>query len=79
MTGSLQLVNVSKRFGPITACDGLNLTFAPGSATAIIGPNGAGKTTSMNLIAGALLPDVGQSGHRRQGAAGCRLTCAGGG
>jgi ABC-type branched-subunit amino acid transport system ATPase component len=60
MSDTLELVNISKRFGPIAACDGLNLTFAPGSATAIIGPNGAGKTTSMNLIAGALLPDAGQ-------------------
>jgi len=70
MTDLLELVNISKRFGPITACGGLNLAFAPGSATAIIGPNGAGKTTSMNLIAGALLPDAGQILWRGQDIAG---------
>lgn len=60
MIGRLELVHLSKRFGPIAACDDLSLIFEPGSSTAIIGPNGAGKTTSMNLVAGVLLPDQGR-------------------
>lgn len=59
MTQVLQLRGLSKRFGRIVACDAVDLSFDPGSATAVIGPNGAGKTTMLNMIAGAFPPDAG--------------------
>jgi len=59
MTQILELIDLSKRFGRIVACDHVRLRFTPGTCTAIIGPNGAGKSTIMNMVAGALEPDGG--------------------
>jgi ABC-type branched-subunit amino acid transport system ATPase component len=56
----LVLENVTKRFGGLTAVDGVSATFEPGSITAIIGPNGAGKTTLFSMIAGATAPTGGR-------------------
>jgi branched-chain amino acid transport system ATP-binding protein len=55
----LTLTDVTKRFGGLTAVDGMSLTLAQGGITGLIGPNGAGKTTLFNCIAGALKPDGG--------------------
>jgi len=55
----LEIDNLKKRFGGVTALEDVSLEFAPGSVTAIIGPNGAGKTTLFNVVAGYLLPDSG--------------------
>ena len=56
----LELERVSKRFGGVTAVDGVSARFPAGGLGAIIGPNGAGKTTLFNLIAGRLEPDGGR-------------------
>ena len=56
----LELERVSKRFGGVTAVDGVSARFPAGGLGAIIGPNGAGKTTLFNLIAGRLTPDGGR-------------------
>lgn len=53
------LRNVTKRYGPVTAVDGLDLDVHPGEVLAVLGPNGAGKTTSIQLLLGLLPPDVG--------------------
>jgi neutral amino acid transport system ATP-binding protein len=55
----LEISNVTRRFGGITAVDRCSFSVAAGSLTGLIGPNGAGKTTVFNLIAGALRPDGG--------------------
>jgi branched-chain amino acid transport system ATP-binding protein len=55
----LAVRDLMKRFGSVTAVDGVDLDIAEGSVTALIGPNGAGKTTLFNLITGALPPDHG--------------------
>ena len=60
MTTSLQISNLTKTFGNITAVDNLNLKIHSGSVIALLGPNGAGKSTLMNMIAGYLAPDSGQ-------------------
>ena len=59
-TDMLTIENLQKSFGGVSAMNGVNLHFAPGSLTAVIGPNGAGKTTFFNLISGAFAPDSGR-------------------
>ena len=61
MTTSLQISNLTKTFGTITAVDKLDLKAHPGSVIALLGPNGAGKSTLMNMIAGYLAPDSGKT------------------
>lgn len=51
--------NVSKRFGGLTAVNNCSLRVERGSITGLIGPNGAGKSTLFNLVAGNLTPDSG--------------------
>jgi branched-chain amino acid transport system ATP-binding protein len=55
----LALRGLTKRFGGLTATDGVTLDIAPGEIHALIGPNGAGKTTLIHQISGALPPDHG--------------------
>ena len=56
----LELRNLTKSFGALTATNDLSLTVMPGEIHALIGPNGAGKTTLIQQIYGALKPDSGQ-------------------
>ena len=51
---------MSKHYGPIVACDGVDIDIHAGSLTAIVGDNGAGKTTLLKLLCGAVTPDSGQ-------------------
>lgn len=46
------LTNVTKRYGAVTALDGLTLGLEAGRVTALLGPNGAGKTTAVKLLLG---------------------------
>ncbi len=46
----LQVENITKKFGKLTALDGVSLTIKPGTVTAIIGPSGSGKTTLLKTI-----------------------------
>ncbi|GAC1545124.1 MAG: ABC transporter ATP-binding protein [Candidatus Velthaea sp.] len=48
----LQARDITKRFGGLTAVDGVSFDIEAGKITAIIGPNGAGKSTCFNLISG---------------------------
>ena len=41
---------VSKRYGPLTVLDSLELDIAPGEKVAIIGPSGSGKTTVLRML-----------------------------
>ena len=56
----LDLRDLNKSFGALTATNNLSLTVMPGEIHALIGPNGAGKTTLIQQIYGALKPDSGQ-------------------
>jgi ABC-2 type transport system ATP-binding protein len=55
----LSLSSVTKRYGAITALDGVSLELERGEFFGLLGPNGAGKSTTMSLIAGLRSPDSG--------------------
>jgi ABC-2 type transport system ATP-binding protein len=53
------LDGVTKRFGAITALDGMSFSIGRGELVALLGPNGAGKTTAVRLLLGLAKPDRG--------------------
>ncbi|TCC25811.1 MULTISPECIES: ABC transporter ATP-binding protein [Kribbella] len=55
----MEIDNLVVRYGEKTAVDGLTLTVAAGSVTAVLGPNGAGKTTTVETCEGFRRPDSG--------------------
>jgi simple sugar transport system ATP-binding protein len=55
----LRLRGVSKAYGPVRACQGIDLDVGTGSIHAILGENGAGKSTLMKLVSGVERPDEG--------------------
>jgi ABC-2 type transport system ATP-binding protein len=50
----IEVVNVSKRYGSITALDDIQFTIEDGSCFGLVGPNGAGKSTLMKILSGVL-------------------------
>lgn len=59
MTTLLEVHDLAKSFGGVTAVNGVSFSLEEGQLLAIIGPNGAGKSTCFNLINGQLDPDRG--------------------
>ena len=57
---SLEMRNLTIRFGGHVAVNAVTCAFEPGTLTAIVGPNGAGKTTYFNLISGQLKASEGE-------------------
>ena len=55
----IEVDHLVKRFGAVTAVDGLSFTVRPGHVTGFLGPNGAGKTTTMRVILGLDAPTSG--------------------
>jgi ABC-2 type transport system ATP-binding protein len=64
----IEIENLSRKFGSLTAVDGLTLTIAEGEVFGLLGPNGAGKTTTIRMLAGLIGKT---SGEAR--VAGCRV------
>jgi ABC-2 type transport system ATP-binding protein len=60
MTGLLEVTDIVKRFGPITAVDGISFSVARGEVLGFLGPNGAGKSTTMKVATGFLHADEGR-------------------
>ncbi len=60
MTDAISLQGVVKRFGRITAVDGLDLDVPEGICLGLLGPNGAGKSTTMRLLTGQAIADEGE-------------------
>ncbi len=56
----LEIRNLTRRFGDLTAVDDVSFDVAPGRFTGFVGGNGAGKTTTMRMIMGLLQPNGGQ-------------------
>jgi lipooligosaccharide transport system ATP-binding protein len=57
---AIRLKGVVKRFGPITAVDGLDLEVPVGTCYGLLGPNGAGKSTTMKMLTAQAIPDEGE-------------------
>jgi ABC-type branched-subunit amino acid transport system ATPase component len=76
-TPLLSIEGLTKRFGGVTAVNGVSFKVQPGSMHGLIGPNGSGKTTNFNLISGVYRPDEGQvrfEGHSISGVPAHRIT-----
>lgn len=61
MKNAIQINNLSKRFGDVTAVDGLSLDIEEGEIFGLLGPNGAGKSTTLNILSGILQPTSGSA------------------
>jgi len=53
--------DLARRFGALTAVDGLSFTVARGELFGLLGPDGAGKTTTLRMLAGVLRPSGGDA------------------
>ena len=51
---------LTRRFGGLTAVNGVSLDFAVGELHAVIGTNGAGKSTLINMLSGEIPPSAGR-------------------
>ena len=58
-SNAIEIRGAVKRFGPITAVDGLDLDVPKGICLGLLGPNGAGKSTTMRLLTGQATADEG--------------------
>lgn len=56
----LKLEGITKRFGPVLACQGVDLEVGRGEVLALLGENGAGKTTLVSILYGLYAPDAGR-------------------
>jgi len=56
----LEIIEVTKRFGGLTAVSDVSFAIGTGEIVGIFGPNGSGKTTLLNLITGILAPSAGR-------------------
>jgi lipooligosaccharide transport system ATP-binding protein len=60
MESAISLRGLVKRFGPITAVDGLDLDVPSGKCVGLLGPNGAGKSTTMKALTAQVIADEGE-------------------
>ncbi|MGO9973640.1 MAG: ABC transporter ATP-binding protein [Solirubrobacteraceae bacterium] len=56
---AVEIAGVVKRFGEVTAVDGLDLEVPSGHCFGLLGPNGAGKSTTMRMLTGQAIADAG--------------------
>ncbi len=58
---AISIEGLTKRFGTLTAVDGLTFDVAPGRVTGFLGPNGSGKTTTLRMVLGLIEPTAGRA------------------
>ena len=56
----IELINLTKRFGDVTALNQIDIAVEDGELVALLGPSGCGKTTALRCIAGFEIPDEGE-------------------
>ncbi len=61
MSRMLEIRGLTKRFGPLTAVDDIDLNVDRGEVLGFLGPNGAGKSTTMKMVTGFLPPSAGSA------------------
>ncbi len=61
VTDAIRATGLVKRYGDVTALDGLDLNVAEGTVVGLLGPNGAGKTTAVSILTTLLEPDEGEA------------------
>jgi len=61
VAGLLRVENLTRRFGDLTAVDGVSFEVARGELFGLVGPDGAGKTTTLRMLAGVLSPTAGDA------------------
>ena len=57
----VEATGLVKRYGKVTALDGLDLAAEEGTVLGLLGPNGAGKTTAVSILTTLLEPDAGSA------------------
>lgn len=58
---TIHIQGLVKRYGAVTAVDGLSFEVRAGTVTGFLGPNGAGKTTTLRMLLGLVAPDAGSA------------------
>jgi oleandomycin transport system ATP-binding protein len=61
MTSAIEVEGLVKRFGKVTALDGIDMVAGQGTVFSLLGPNGAGKTTAIRILSTLLVPDAGSA------------------
>src|SRR5687767_4134397 len=61
MSNMITALGLVKRYGKVTALDGIDLTVPAGTVFGLLGPNGAGKTTAVRILTTLLEPDEGEA------------------
>ncbi len=61
MDAAIEMRGLTKRYGEITAVDGVSVALPRGGVTGFVGPNGAGKTTTIRMLMGLIRPTSGDA------------------
>src|SRR4030095_14420599 len=59
MTAAIEINGLTKRFGDVTAVDGVSLSVQNGEIFGFLGPNGSGKSTLIRMLCGLIAPTAG--------------------